>query len=299
MKNLPSKLLYHLVILPVSRLSFGALYKLSDFLFFVLFRVLKYRYKVIRGNIDRSFPDMNDLERNNLTIKFYRHFCDLIVESLKIFSIKEKEVQERMVFKNPEVVNQYFSQGRSVILAGGHYNNWELFAVAVDQALQHQALGIYKPLSNLYFDGVMRESRGKFGLKMIATTLVKKEFERRREEPTAFIFATDQSPGNKHNAYWMRFLHQETGVLFGAEKYAQEYNYPVLYGCIKKVSRGHFEVVFEVVHDQPASAPYGLITEKHTRLLERDIRVKPEYWLWSHRRWKHQRPEDSPLHDNR
>lgn len=299
MKNLPSKLLYYLVILPVSRLSFRAIYRLSDFLFFVLYRLFKYRYKVIKGNINRSFPQMSEAERNKLAESFYRHFCDLIVESLKIFSITHEEVTERMIFKNPEVLNRFFEEGRNVILAGGHFNNWELFAVGIDQALKHQALGIYKPLSNLYFDGVMRESRGKFGLKMISTSLVKKEFERRRGELTAFIFATDQSPGNKRNAYWMRFLNQETGVLFGAEKYALEYNYPVIYGCIRKLSRGHYEVVFEVVHDNPASAPYGLITETHTRMLERDITAQPEFWLWSHRRWKHQRPEDLPLHVNR
>lgn len=94
----------------------------------------------------------------------------------------------------------------------------------------------------------------------------------------------------------MQFLNQETGVLFGTEKYATDYNYPVVYGCINKVSRGHYEVEFELIHDQPAGLPYGYITEAHTRLLERDIRRKPEFWLWSHRRWKHQRPADVPLH---
>lgn len=296
MKNFPSALLYYLIILPISRLPYGAIYRLSDFLFFVLFRLLGYRKKVVAGNIDRSFPEMTEEERRIIVEKFYRHFCDLIVESLKIFSIKEKDIKERMVFKNPEIINKYFDEGRSVVLAGGHYNNWELFAVGVDHALKHQTVGIYKPLTNVYFDHLMRQSRGKFGLKMLATTLVKKEFERSRDIPSVFIFASDQSPGNKHNAYWMKFLNQETGVLFGAEKYAAEYNYPVVYGCIRKVSRGHYELEFELVHDQPASAAYGLITEKHTHLLERDIKRQPEYWLWSHRRWKHKRPEDLPLH---
>jgi len=290
MKSLPSALLYYLVILPVSKLPYPVLYFLSDVLFVVFYYVLGYRMKVIAGNIDRSFPDLSRPEKKAIVRNFYRHFCDLIVESLKVFSITEQQVKQRFIVRNPELLNNYFDQGRSVILAGGHFNNWELFAVAIDQPLKHQAVAVYKPLTNAYFDQLMRVSRGKYGLKMIPISIVKKEFEKSREELAVFILATDQSPGKKTKAYWMNFLNQETAVLFGTEKYATEYNYPVVYGCINKLKRGHYEVVFELVHDQPADTPYGFITEAHTRLLERDILRKPEFWLWSHRRWKHKKP---------
>jgi KDO2-lipid IV(A) lauroyltransferase len=290
MKNIPSALLYYLVILPVSKLPYSVLYLLSDVLFFVFYYLLGYRMKVIAGNIDRSFPDKSRAEKKKIVRDFYRHFCDLIVESLKVFSITEQQVKERFIVRNPEVFNRFYEEGRSVILAGGHFNNWELFAVAIDQPLKHQAVAVYKPLTNTYFDRLMRVSRGKYGLKMIPTFNVKKEFEKSSDEPSVFILATDQSPGRKTKAYWMTFLNQGTAVLFGTEKYAKEYNYPVVYGCINKLSRGHYDVTFELVHDQPSQTAYGFITEAHTRLLERDILRQPEYWLWSHRRWKHKRP---------
>jgi len=290
MKNIPSALLYYLVILPVSKLPYSVLYLLSDVLFFVFYYLLGYRMKVIAGNIDRSFPDKSRAEKKKIVRDFYRHFCDLIVESLKVFSITEQQVKERFIVRNPEVFNRFYEEGRSVILAGGHFNNWELFAVAIDQPLKHQAVAVYKPLTNTYFDRLMRVSRGKYGLKMIPTFNVKKEFEKSSYEPSVFILATDQSPGRKTKAYWMTFLNQDTAVLFGTEKYAKEYNYPVVYGCINKLSRGHYDVTFELVHDQPSQTAYGFITEAHTRLLERDILRQPEYWLWSHRRWKHKRP---------
>jgi KDO2-lipid IV(A) lauroyltransferase len=290
MKNIPSALLYYLVILPVSKLPYSVLYLLSDVLFFVFYYLLGYRMKVIAGNTDRSFPDKSRAEKKKIVRDFYRHFCDLIVESLKVFSITEQQVKERFIVRNPEVFNRFYEEGRSVILAGGHFNNWELFAVAIDQPLKHQAVAVYKPLTNTYFDRLMRVSRGKYGLKMIPTFNVKKEFEKSSYEPSVFILATDQSPGRKTKAYWMTFLNQDTAVLFGTEKYAKEYNYPVVYGCINKLSRGHYDVTFELVHDQPSQTAYGFITEAHTRLLERDILRQPEYWLWSHRRWKHKRP---------
>lgn len=296
MKHLPSALLYYLVILPVSKLPYPVLYFLSDVLFVVFYYLLGYRMKVIAGNIDRSFPDRSAPERKAIVKKFYRHFCDLIVESLKVFSITEQQVNERFVVKNPEIFDRFFDEGRSVILAGGHYNNWELFAVAIDQPLKHQAVAVYKPLTNLYFDQLMRVSRGKYGLKMIPVSIAKKEMEKGRDQLSVFILATDQSPGKKTSAYWLKFLQQDTAVLFGTEKYAAEYNFPVVYGCIQKRARGYYEVSFELVHDQPASTSYGNITEAHTKLLERDILRQPEYWLWSHRRWKHTRPVPESVH---
>ena len=191
---------------------------------------------------------------------------------------------------NPEVVDKYFNEGRSIILAGGHYNNWELFAVAIDDLVKHHCIAIYKPLNNKFFDEKMRETRGKYGLEMISTKAIKAIFEKRAGELNAVIFGADQSPGNPKSAYWMNFLNQDTGVLFGTEKYAREFNMPVLYGRILKLKRGHYTFEVIPVCDDPASMPYGAITEAHTRLLEKDIENEPAYWLWSHRRWKHKRP---------
>jgi len=288
--NIASRLLYGLVIYPVSLLPYGVLYRLSDLLFLLFYNAIGYRKKVIYGNIQRSFPEKSTEEHEQISRAFYRHFCDLMVESMKIFSIRKEEVDVRMKFRNPEVLDQFYREGKSVILAGGHFNNWELFAVAIDQAVHHQVKAIYKPLSNRFFDGIMRKSRGKFGLQMIPIAEVKTVFEASRQQSSCYIFATDQSPGKAAKAYWTTFLNQDTAVLFGTEKYAVEYDYPVVYGCIHKVKRGFYEVEFSVVCDKPSTTLHGEITEKHVRMLEDDIRNAPEYWLWSHRRWKHKKP---------
>ena len=283
-------LLYYLIIIPVSSLPFFILYRLSDGLYYLFFYLLGYRKKVVFQNLKNAFPELNEKERLKIAKKFYRHFCDLFVESLKVFTISEKSVKQRMQMVNPELVNHYFQQGRSVILAGGHYNNWELFAVAIDDLVQHHCIAIYKPLSNKFFDARMRETRGKYGLEMISTKSIKALFEKRSGELNAVIFGADQSPGNPRSAYWMEFLKQDTGVLFGTEKYAREFNIPVLYGRILKLKRGYYTFEVVPVCDDPAAMEYGAITEAHTRLLEQDIRKDPAYWLWSHRRWKHKRP---------
>ncbi len=283
-------LLYYLVIIPISLLPFPLLYILSDGLYVLFYYMLGYRKKVVLQNIRNSFPDKTEKEHIEICKKFYKHFCDLVVESLKTFTISEKEVLKRVICINPEVIDKYFDQNRSVIIAGGHYNNWEIFAVAVDALIKHKTVGIYKPLSNKYFDDKMRSTRGKYGLEMISTKDVKTFFDKHINVLTATIFGTDQSPSNPNNAYWMKFLNQDTGVLFGAEKFAKEYNYPVIYGRLNKLKRGHYSLDFTDVTDTPKETAHGEITEKITLLLEKDIQAIPQYWLWTHRRWKHKRP---------
>lgn len=287
--NILNILFYYGVIIPISLLPFPLLYGLSDFLYYIIYYVVGYRKDIVFQNLKNSFPEKTNAERIEIAKKFYRHFCDITLESLKVFSITELEVQERMAVKNPEVVDKYFDQGRSIILAGGHYNNWELFAVAIDATIKHQSVAIYKTFTSKYFDEKMRNTRGKYGLKLISTKIVKKAFEEERNNLTATIFGVDQNPPFPDKCHWMKFLNQDTGVLFGTEKYAKEYNYPVVFCRINKIKRGYYVFDFEDVIDQPNKTSHGEITEKVTRLLELDILKQPEYWLWSHKRWKHER----------
>ena len=284
-------LLYYLIIIPISSLPFPLLYGLSDSLYILFYYVFGYRKKIILQNIRNSFPEKSEKEHIEIAKKFYKHFCDLVVESLKTFTISEKEALKRVVCNNPEVINKYYDRQQSVIIAGGHYNNWELFAVAVNTLMKHKAVGIYKPLSNKYFDTKMCITRSRYGLTLLSTKKVKPFFDDNIHNLTATIFGTDQSPSNPNSAYWMKFLNQDTGVLFGAEKFAKEYNYPVIYARLNKEKRGYYSLDFFDVTDKPQETVYGEITEKVTQLLEKDIQHIPDYWLWTHRRWKHKRPE--------
>ena len=288
--NILNNLFYYGIITPISLLPFPLLYGLSDFLYYVIYYGFGYRKKVVFQNLRNSFPEKTKGEHIEIAKKFYRHFCDLTLESLKVFTISEKEVNDRMVLKNPEVVDRFFDQGKSVIIAGGHYNNWELFAVAIDSMVKHQTIAIYKTLTSKYFDEKMQVTRGKYGLRMISAKLVKEVFESEKDNLTATIFGIDQSPPFADKCHWMTFLNQDTGVLFGAEKYAKDYDYPVVYCRINKEKRGYYSFEFEDVSDRPNQTKHGEIVEKVTRMLELDILKKPEFWLWSHKRWKHKRP---------
>lgn len=285
--------LYYLVILPLSWLPFSILYLFSDSLYLCLYRVFGYRKAVVRTNLRNSFPEKSEAELNRLEALFYRHLCDVIVETLKTFSISETEMRKRFIVRNPEVADHFYAQGGSVMLCGGHYNNWEWIAVGLKLHVKHMTYGLYKPLSNPFFNRKIRSSRGRFGMQLVPYKETRSYLEEHRGQPTMTIFAIDQSPSSANRCYWMSFLHQDTGVPFGLEKFAREFDAPVIFCRLDKVKRGHYAVTFELLTDQPSVNPEGWIIESATRKLESIIRAAPQYWLWSHKRWKHKRPAHS------
>ncbi|CAN5233972.1 lysophospholipid acyltransferase family protein [soil metagenome] len=284
-----SRLLYYFFLLPISVLPFGILHLLSTILFWALFYVIGYRKKVVEENLRNSFPEKTDAERKSIEKIFYKNLADIFTEGQKMFSISKQNLAKHISCKNPEVANKYFDDGKSIIIAVSHFNSWEVLLTGFNSIIKHRAVVIYQPLKDLFFDKKMRDSRTDHGTLMISTKDVKSFFQNPSKELTATVFAIDQSPSHPEKSYWMNFLNQDTPVLFGTEKYAKDFNLPVIYGCLHKISRGKYQLVLTDVSSDPAETSYGEITEKVTKLLEKDILNSPESWLWSHKRWKHKR----------
>ncbi|MDG2059368.1 MAG: lysophospholipid acyltransferase family protein [Flavobacteriales bacterium] len=283
-----TKIFYYILILPLSLLPYPLLYLLSDIIFLIMYRVIGYRKEVVFTNLKNSFPNKSKQELKKIMSDFYRHLCDIIMESVKGFTISEKQLRKRLIIKNPEFSNYFADKRQSIIFVGGHYNNWEICAQAFAMYSKHKCIGIYKPLSNAFINDKIYTSRSKYGMHLISMKQTKKSFED-GDEPKAIVFGSDQNPANPKRAHWVQFLNQDTGVLFGVERYAKEYDWPVVFVSIRKAKRGYYEVEYSLVTDNPNEEPHGKITEDFTKRLEQDIINQPQYWLWSHKRWKHKR----------
>lgn len=286
-----SKILFYLIIKPISLLPLGITYKVSNFLFYLNWYVIAYRKKVVLSNLRKAFPNKSEAEIIRIAKLFFRHFCDLIVESVRVFSISEKELRRRCQLKNPEVLEDYHRRGKSVLVIAAHYNNWELAAIACDLQVPHQTIGIYKPLKDPFINRKLQESRVRFGLELLPRKLVKRGFEKNKDILTATLFGGDQAPPPGTKAYWTTFLGIETPVMFGTERLAKEYDFPVVFGRVSKVKRGHYQFEFESLEDNPRDTAIGKITEQHTRVLEKEILKNPQYWLWTHKRWKRKKED--------
>ena len=283
-----TKILYYILVLPISLLPYPILYLISDIIYLIMCKAIGYRKEVVFINLKNSFPDKSTQELKKIMNDFYRHFCDMIMESIKGFTVSEKEIRKRVIIKNPEFSNYFADKGQSIIFVGGHYNNWEICAQAFSMYSNHKCIAIYKPLSNTFYNSKIYKSRSKFGLELISMQQTRGSFSK-DSKPRVIVFGSDQNPVNPKRAHWVEFLNQDTAVLFGVEKYSKEYDWPVVFVSISKSKRGHYEVEYSLITDKPTKQPYGKITEDFTKRLEQDIINQPQYWLWSHKRWKHKR----------
>ena len=284
-----SALFFYLVIIPISKLPFRVLYGLSDFTYIILYYVIPYRKKIVIRNLRQSFPEKSMDEIRVISRKFYHHFCDLIFESLKVFTASEQAILKRVNLLNPELLENYYKKRKSLILATGHYANWEWAAVTLPFHSSHTGTGIYQRLSSKFFDERLRITRARFGMKLMSTKEVATFFEDHQNELCTYGFINDQSPSDPKKGHWIKFLNQDTCIFLGVEKYAIQYNYPVVYGQITKMKRGFYNVEYKLVSEDPSSEKPFAITEACSRINEQLIVAQPEYWLWTHKRWKHKK----------
>ena len=283
-------ILYYCVVYPLSLLPLWILYGLSDLVFLLFMSILPYRKKVVQNNIEKSFPDLSPRDQAVLVRGFYRHFSDLLIESIKNLSISKEELLRRMKVLNPEVLQELEKKGKSVLFVSGHFNNWEWFITSQALLVPFDSYGIGMPLSNGFWDKKLTERRQRFGLKVVNAKNYKEMFQ--KEKAVSVLVLSDQAPADARKSYWMEFLHQPSPVLFGVEQMANEFDLTVVYFTMKKVKRGQYSVEFQVLTEAPKSLPYGVLTEKHVKLLEESIIDQPCNWLWSHKRWKREIPTD-------
>jgi len=277
----------------ISILPFPVLYLFSDVLCFILYTCIGYRKEVVLDNLRSSFPEKPKEDLEKISRAFYHNLCDFMVETFKILTISKKGIIRHCAFTNQclAVFARYASEGKSVIMVMGHMGNWEWAGHPFSLLCRQQLVVLYHPLSNKYFDSLMKHMRGRFGTRMIPMNTAFRQMLAHKNELTATVFISDQTP-MPESAWWTTFLNQETAVFKGTEVIARKLNIPVVYCCVRKLKRGYYEMHAETLVENPGSTKDGEITEMHTKRLEQDIIAQPESWLWSHRRWKHKRKKD-------
>jgi KDO2-lipid IV(A) lauroyltransferase len=278
----------------VTFLPLRVLYVISDFTFLLLYYFPSYRRKVVATNLKNSFPEKSDEELKAIAKKFYRHLADFFIETVKLMHVSLKEQNRRYTFSGIEIIDKLREEKRDIVAVLGHYNNWE-WPTLLPFFLKYKIIIIYRPLQNKYFDRFMHKQRSRYGIVLTPTNMVIREIVNFRKQNinTLSVFLTDQTPAKGDIKYWTKFLNQDTPVYTGTEKIAAKYDMAMVYFHVQKIKRGHYNLKIELLLDHTAGLPEHVVTETHVRKLEETIREKPEYWLWSHRRWKHKKPVEN------
>ena len=276
------------ILVLFSYLPLWFLFRISDLFYLILISVFPYRKKVIETNLINSFPELSNDEIQTLRNKFYRHFADLVIEGIKNLTISKNELTKRFLLKNPTIVNELIAKNQSVMLISGHYGNWEWMITSLATWFECKTVGIGMPLTNSFWDRALNERRSRFGLQVAHSGNYKVVIN--RDEANVILVLSDQSPSNSENAYWTEFLNQQTAVLFGAEFMMNDQKFIPIFFKTTKVKRGFYEVELVPFEGELNETKYGEITSWHTQLLEKTIKQQPEFWLWSHKRWKREIP---------
>ena len=241
-------------------------------------------------NLRNSFPEKTEKERRQIARKFYHFICDLFIETVKMVNIDTAQIRRRIRYKNPEIFDDLYGKGKQILFGLGHYGNWEWIA-SLEPTIPYHLSTLYRPLHNKVFDKFFYEMRTKYGTDAIPSNSAVRAINRYREENrlTALGFLADQSPHRDALHHWTTFLNQDTPIYIGLEKLARRYNTAVLYYETLRIKRGYYEVHVTLITENAAQTAEMEITNKNVQLLEETIRRNPQYWLWSHRRWKHRR----------
>lgn len=280
--------LYFFSILP-----WPVIFIFSDFFFLVVYYGIGYRREIVKMNLANSFPDKSIEELKMIEIRFYRYFTDMLFETIKLFTMSHEQKLDRckMDEETRILFADLYSKSRSAILVMGHYGNWEYCPSGLPLQTEFQTYVVYHPLSQSYFDRMMSRMRTSTGCKLYTMSGILKGMFGNRNELNMTAFLGDQSP-DPRVAYWTQFMNQETAVFNGTEKIAQKLHMAVIYGSMERISRGKYMYHTKLICEDASKTKAGEVTEKHLRLLEDDIRKTPENWLWTHRRWKHKRPDE-------
>lgn len=284
-------------------LPFRLLYALSDILYILVYKVIRYRLKVVRSNLANSFPDKTDRERKIIEKEFYHHFCDYIVETIKLLHVSNEEIQKRMIFENVDLIKDLAKDGNSVLLYMGHYCNWE-WVPSINLLFDNDKIllaQIYKPLKNKSFDNLFLKIRsrfGSFGIPKYETlrTIIKL---RRAKKQTLIGFMADQMPSVNNIHYWTNFLNQDSAVFNGVERIAKQTGFSVVYLDMQKIKRGYYKGTIRLITDKPLEESENKITDDYIHCMEQTILRAPAYWLWTHKRWKKSRKEVEDIQQHR
>ena len=291
------KLLYYIVFAVwyvFSLLPLRIHYVLSDLLFWLLYGVVGYRKAVIRKNLRESFPEKSEEELRKIVRGYYHFFCDYIVETIKMMTISKENIRRRLTFKGTELVDEIVESGQSCAVYLGHLCNWEwVTSLPLWVTPKAQCGQIYHPLENKEFDRLFLYSRQRFGATCIAMQDTLREIVnyRSKNQPVVIGYISDQVPFWTNIHHWVDFLHHDTPVLTGTERIARKVGHAVFFLDVHRVRRGYYEAEFKLITREPQKMKEFEITDIYFKLLEESIRRAPEFWLWSHNRWKRTREE--------
>ncbi|MDG1974548.1 MAG: lysophospholipid acyltransferase family protein [Flavobacteriaceae bacterium] len=286
--NFITKLFIAPLLIFISYLPFRLLYFISDIFYYFLYYIIRFRRKIVRNNLVLSKIALNKKDLIIIEKKFYRHLTDVFFEMFKFYSISPDEMKKRFYIENPEIFYEFEKKNKSVMFMTSHYGGFEWF-LSITYHVPQLPFAVYTPLSNKSLEYLIKKFRLRHGSKLISRYEAGAYIKKQLKENKLFLYgmAADQSAQIRSITYWKEFLGIKVPVFTGSERIAKQHNIPVVFGKVVKISRGYYKVVVELISEFPNDYENYKITDLYLEKLEKQIREVPEYYYWTHNRFKH------------
>ncbi|WP_405206040.1 lysophospholipid acyltransferase family protein [Aquimarina sp. LLG6339-5] len=285
----------------ISKLPWRLFYLFSTCVYILTYHIVRYRRKTVTENLNLAFPDKDTKEINRIRKASYKHMCDMFLEMIRSLSISEKEIVKRFHITNLDAIVDLENKNKSIIAMMGHYNSYE-WTNSIDLISKFRCVGIYKPIKNKYFDKLVHRIRGRFNSRLIPSAKVFREMtmDQRKENPELSLYGliSDQSPKLNNATFWTDFMGIKVPAFVGGEVLSRRLGLSIFYLHVEKIKRGYYEATLVPISEDPKNEDEYAITKKFTKLLEEQIKHKPENYLWTHKRWKHRNakpPKDAVI----
>nr|WP_298659972.1 lysophospholipid acyltransferase family protein [uncultured Flavobacterium sp.] len=272
----------------ISILPFPVFYAFSDVVCFLVYRIIGYRKKTVRYNIALALPHLSIKEQRAVERKFYGHLCDLFLEMIKTLTLSKEEIQKHFVFTNIDLYHKYEAKNKSIVILYGHYASWE-WSTSIGLQAKFRGIGVYKKIKNKYFDKLVQHIRSRYNAELVDTknTIRVVTENQRKGLKAVYGFISDQNPKPQKALLWDRFMGYTVPIHTGGEVLARKLDMNILYLKIEKIARGKYEATFVPLCDEVKETPEFEITKRFLREVEKQILEKPEYYFWTHKRWKY------------
>ena len=271
----------------ISILPHRLFYLFSDIIFLAVYHLIGYRKKVVFDNLTLVFPDKTDLEKKQIRKEFYKHMCDMFLETIRTMSIKEESLKKQYLLPNIDLLLGYEKE-RSVLVLFAHYGNWE-WSIIVNRFVKSKGYAVYQKIGNVYFDRLIKKIRATWNTTPISQKETVITMMRNFKSGVKGIYGivSDQSPQVERAQYWTEFMGIKVPVYNSPEILARKFDHSVVFAKVTKLSRGHYSTTFIPIAKEGSLTTENEITETFLRLSEEEIRENPQYYLWTHKRWKH------------
>jgi KDO2-lipid IV(A) lauroyltransferase len=271
----------------LSKLPTRVVYKVSDLAYYLIFYVIKYRKDVVLDNLKIAFPEKPDNECYSIYKANMKHFCDSFIEVILSMELSKEEMRKRFKYTNLEVLEKYAQQKRPVVVMFGHQASYE-WTMCLDGLTDYKIVAIYKQLHNKYFDALIRKIRKKFNSTLVPSHKARNYIQESitKGELALYGLVADQSPARYKASHFTTFFNKTSAVFMGGERIARANDTVVVFLAVEKTKRGYYKATFETITNHGAQTDEWEITDHFFKLLEAQIKKQPQYYLWTHKRWK-------------